>query len=54
MYYKNELQYQTESLLLCLVFVIEFLKNQERATVTFSQGRYKSRMRKLAADGGKA
>lgn len=30
--------------------VIEFLENQERATVTFSQGRYKSRIRKLAAE----
>ncbi|MCD8010937.1 MAG: hypothetical protein LUF34_09215 [Lachnospiraceae bacterium] len=27
---------------------IEFLKNDERATVTFSQGRFKSRVRKLA------
>lgn len=30
--------------------VIEFLENQERATVTFSQGRYKGRIRKLAAE----
>ncbi len=30
--------------------VIEFTKDSERATVTFSQGRYKSRIKKLAAD----
>jgi len=30
--------------------VIEFLENQERVTVTFSQGRYKSRIRKLAKE----
>lgn len=30
--------------------VIEFLKGSERATVTFSQGRYKSRIKKLAAN----
>lgn len=28
--------------------VIEFLRDEERATVTFSQGRYKSKIRKLA------
>ena len=32
----------------CKENVIEFLENQRRATVTFSQGRYKSRIRKLA------
>jgi hypothetical protein len=32
----------------CIENVIEFLENQERATVTFSQGRYKGRIRKLA------
>lgn len=32
----------------CIENVLEFLENQERATVTFSQGRYKSRIRKLA------
>lgn len=30
--------------------VIEFTKDSERATVTFSQGRYKARIRKLAKD----
>lgn len=34
----------------CIENVIEFLENQERATVTFSQGRYKSRIKKLAAE----
>ena len=34
----------------CVENVIEFLENQERATVTFSQGRFKSRIRKLAAE----
>lgn len=34
----------------CNENVIEFLENQERATVTFSQGRFKSRIRKLAAE----
>lgn len=32
----------------CIENVLEFLLNQERATVTFSQARYKSRIRKLA------
>ena len=30
--------------------VIEFVKDSERAAVTFSQGRYKSRIKKLAAE----
>lgn len=30
--------------------VIEFTKDSERASVTFCQGRYKSRIKKLAAD----
>ena len=30
--------------------VIEFTKDSEKATVTFCQGRYKSRIKKLAAD----
>lgn len=30
--------------------VIEFIKDSERATVTFSQGRYKSRIKKFAAE----
>ncbi len=30
--------------------VIEFLKDSEKATVTFSQGRYKGRIRKLAKE----
>lgn len=34
----------------CNENVIEFLENQERATVTFSQGRFQSRIRKLAAE----
>ena len=34
----------------CMENVIEFLENQERATVTFSQGRYKTRIRRLAAE----
>lgn len=34
----------------CIENVIEFLENQERATVTFSQGRYKTRIRRLAAE----
>lgn len=33
----------------CIENVIEFLVDQERATVTFSQGRYKTRIGKLAA-----
>lgn len=33
----------------CNENVIESLKDQERATVTFSQGRYKGRIKKLAA-----
>lgn len=32
----------------CIENVIEFLMNEKTATVTFSQGRYKSRIRKLA------
>jgi hypothetical protein len=32
----------------CIENVIEFIKDSDRATVTFSQGRYKSRIRKLA------
>lgn len=32
----------------CTENVIEFLGNQQQATVTFSQGRYKTRIRKLA------
>ena len=32
----------------CTENVIEFLENQQQATVTFSQGRYKTRIRKLA------
>ena len=32
----------------CIENVIEFLENQQRATVTFSRGRYKTRIRKLA------
>lgn len=34
----------------CIENVIEFLENQERATITFSQGRYKSRIKKFAAE----
>ena len=34
----------------CNENVIEFLENQERATITSSQGRFKSRIRKLAAE----
>lgn len=34
----------------CIENMIEFLENEERATVTFSQGRYKSRIRKLAKE----
>ncbi len=34
----------------CIENVIEFLLNEKRATVTFSQGRFKSRIRKLAKD----
>ena len=30
--------------------VIEFLENQERAMVTLSQGRYKSKIRRLATE----
>jgi len=32
----------------CIENVIEFLLNERTATVTFSQGRYKTRIRKLA------
>lgn len=32
----------------CNENVIEFIKDEERATVTFSQGRYKSRIKQLA------
>lgn len=32
----------------CNENVIEFIKDEKRATVTFTQGRYKSRIRKLA------
>ncbi len=38
----------------CNENVIEFLENQERATVTFSQGWYRSRIRKLAKEHPKA
>lgn len=34
----------------CKENMIEFLEDEQRATVTFSQGRYKSRIRKLATD----
>ena len=34
----------------CMENVIEFIENERRATVTFSQGRFKSRIRKLAAE----
>ena len=34
----------------CIENMIEFLENQERAMVTFTQGRYKSRIRKLAKE----
>ena len=34
----------------CIENVIEFLLNEKRATVTFSQGRFKSRIRKLAEE----
>lgn len=34
----------------CIENVIEFLENQESATVTFSQGRYKGKIRKLAEE----
>lgn len=34
----------------CIENVIEFIRDQKRATVTFSQGRYISRIKKLAAD----
>lgn len=34
----------------CIENVIEFIENEERATVTFSPGRYKTRIRKLAAE----
>lgn len=30
--------------------VIEFIENEKRATVTFSQGRFKTRIRKLAEE----
>lgn len=32
----------------CIENVIEFIKDEKRATVTFSQGRYKTRIKKLA------
>ena len=34
----------------CIETMTEFLENVERATVTFTQGRYKSRIRKLAKE----
>lgn len=34
----------------CIENVIEFIKDEQRATVTLSQGRYKTRIRKLAAE----
>lgn len=34
----------------CVENVIEFLEGEAMATVTFSQGRYKSRIKKLAAE----
>ena len=34
----------------CIENVIEFIENEDRATVTFSQGRYKSRIKRLAAE----
>jgi predicted nucleic acid-binding Zn-ribbon protein len=34
----------------CIENTIEFLEDQKRAIVTFSQGRYKSRIRKLAEE----
>lgn len=34
----------------CVENVIGFMKDEQRATVTFSQGRYKSRIKKLAAE----
>ena len=34
----------------CMENVIEFIENEKRATVTFSQGRFKSIIRKLAAE----
>lgn len=34
----------------CIENVIEFLENQETATCTFCQGRYKSRIKKLVAE----
>lgn len=33
----------------CIENTIEFLKDEQTATVTFSQGRYKTKIRKLAA-----
>lgn len=32
----------------CIENVIEFIRDEKRATVTFSQGRYKTRIRELA------
>ena len=32
----------------CIENVIEFIKDEARATVTFSQGRYKNRVKQLA------
>lgn len=34
----------------CVENVIEFIENEKRATVTFSQGRFKTRIRKLAVE----
>ena len=34
----------------CMENVIEFIENEKRATVTFSKGRFKTRIRKLAAE----
>ena len=34
----------------CTENIIEFLSDEEKAMVTFSQGRYKSRIKKLAAE----
>lgn len=34
----------------CVENNVEFIKDSERATVTFCQGRYKSRIKKLAAE----
>lgn len=34
----------------CIENVIEFLENEKRATMTFSQGRYITKIKKLAAE----